>query len=182
MTLFVIEKIEPLQTRKLFTLLRTDYRATSRSWMAVPLLGGVGIALALLFAPSDQLPVQLAAGLGYGLLIYVAMFTHGVGHIISSRMVDGPVTTVIMTSTVMVTHYEDASEQPRRIHVGRAIGGPLASFVLGVVAIALFYFIVPQQFLLFAGIVSILFGLLTAMPIPSLDGAVILRELRRNRP
>lgn len=120
-------------------------------------------------------------GIVYGLLIILAGFCHGLGHIISSRMVGAPVSAVIETATVSVTYYDGDDELlPSRVHVGRALGGPVLNIAVGLLALGINAG-VGSYFLGFFGVVSILFGLFTLLPIPSLDGAVILRELRNWR-
>jgi Zn-dependent protease len=178
MTLFVFEDIEEFHQRRLFTILGVDYFATSRSWMNLPFMAIIGIAVALIFAPTNQLLLQILVGLGYGFLIIICSFCHSLGHIISSRIVKAPVTSLLSTATVTVTHYEDDQEQPGRVHVGRSLGGPVFNLLLGSIAIVIYMVAVPNHFLLFFGIVNLVFGVLTLLPIPSLDGAVILRELR----
>jgi Zn-dependent protease len=93
-------------------------------------------------------------------------------------MVNAPMKALIMTATVGVTHFEDEGEQVSRVHVGRSLGGPLLNLAVGVVAVALYLFALDSYFLLFLGIVNLGFGVFTILPIPSLDGSVILRELR----
>jgi Zn-dependent protease len=178
MTLFVVERIDESRQRKLFTFLDVDYQATAYTWLNLPLMAVIGVVIALIFAPANGLFSQILVGLGYGLLIIISSFCHGLGHIISSRWVNGPVTSMVVTATVNVTHYEDDEEQPSRVHVGRSLGGPLFNLLLGLTAIAIYMVAGQNHFLLFFGIVNLGFGGFTLLPIPSLDGAVILRELR----
>jgi Zn-dependent protease len=178
MTLFAFESFEEPRRRKLFTLLEVDYFSTHRFWVNIPLTAVAGIAVALIFSPADQLVSQVLVGLGFGLLIIVSSFIHGLGHIISSRMVKAPMKSLIMTATVNVTHFEDMGEQSSRVHVGRSLGGPVLNLILGVLAIAIYLIALDSYFLLFFGIVNLGFGGFTILPIPSLDGSVILRELR----
>ncbi len=131
MSLFVVEPIEAANHRKLFKLFGVDYYATTRAWLSLPLMAGVGIVVALIFAPAQQLSTQILIGIGYGLLIILASFCHGLGHIISSRMVHAPVSSILITATVTVTHYDDATAQSSRVHVGRALGGPVLSLLIG---------------------------------------------------
>jgi hypothetical protein len=176
MTLFVLEDTEATQHRKIFTLLGVDYVMTPRAWVNIPLMLVVGIVLALILVPADS-SSPILIGIGYGILIMIASFCHGLGHIISSRMVGAPMTALVSTATVYLTHYDDTETYPSRVHVGRSIGGPALNFIVGVIALAL-YSSVNSHFLLFFGGVNLLFAVLTILPIPSVDGAVIFHELR----
>jgi len=173
MTVFVFENTEESQQRKLFTFWGVDYFATSYTWVNLPLMAIFGIVIALIFAPVDQLLPQILVGIGYGLLIIISSFCHSIGHIISSRLVNAPVKSILVTATVNVTHYEDDEEPPSRIHVGRSLGGPVFNLLVGLIAIA-----VPNHFFLLFGTVNLVFAAFTLLPITSLDGAVIWRELR----
>ena len=178
MTIFVVESIDQSRQRKLFAFLGVDYCATSYTWLNLPLMVLIGLIIALIFAPTHQLLSQILVGLGYGLLMMISSFCHGLGHLISSRLVNGPMKSILATATVYVTHYEDDEEQPRRVHIGRSLGGPGLNLLLGLTGVAIYLFVVPSHFLLFFGIVNLGFGVFTLLPIPSLDGAVIWGELR----
>ena len=178
MTVFVFENTEKSRQRKLFTFLDVDYYATPRTWINLPLMTIFGIVIALIFAPVNQLPSQILVGIGYGLLIIISSFCHSIGHIISSRFVSAPVEFILMTATVNVTHYEDDKEQPSRVHVGRSLGGPVLNLLLGLIAIAIYMVAMPNHFLLFFGSANLIFAVFSSLPIPTVDGAVILCELR----
>ncbi len=181
MTLFAFETIEESRQRKLFTLLEVDFLSTHRFWLNIPLMAIAGIAVAVIFSLTDQVGSQVLVGLGSGLLIMLSNFFHGLGHIIGSRKVNAPMTALIMTVTVGVTHFEDRVEQGSLVHVGRSLDGPTLNLAFGIVAIAIYLFTLDSHFLLFFGIVNLGFGVLISLPIPSLDGSVNLRELRNWR-
>ncbi len=181
MTLFVAESIEQPVPRKLFTILGAEYRVTSWSWLNLPLMATLGIVLALLFAPDGSVTWQVLVGLGYGLLIILGSFFHGVGHVISSRLVGGPVTWLVATATVNVTQYHDVEAQPRRVDVGRSLGGPVFNLLSGVVAGGVYAVAGGNHFLGLFAVVNLAFGVFTLMPIPSLDGSVIWRTRRHQQ-
>ena len=94
---------------------------------------------------------------------------------------NAPMTALIMTATVGVTHFEDRVEHGSLVHVGRSLDGPTLNLAFGIVAIAIYLFTLDSYFLLFFGIVNLGFGVLISLPIPPLDGFVDLRELRNRR-
>lgn len=178
MTIFVAESVREDQSRKLFTLFGVDYRVTRYAWLNPVLMAGIGIVVAYVWAPASLQSAPIVTGIIFGLLILLAIFCHGLGHVISSRMVQAPVSFVLITATVNVTHYDDVDEQSSRVHVGRSLGGPLANLILGFLSGILYMTVTPSPFLLFFSVVCILMGLMTLLPIPSLDGAVIWHNLR----
>ena len=173
MTLLIVESIEESNLQKKFTLFGVDYYATRYAWLSAPIMLILGIFLALSIAPADETGAKILIGLGYGLLIIISGFLHGFGHIISSRMVGAPMSREIMTATVSITSYDDdGKELPSRVHFGRAIGGPLMNLIL-----ASMILLFENHFLEFFGYVHLVLFIATIAPIPSVDGAVIFREL-----
>ena len=175
MTLFILENTAESGQRRLFTILGTEFRATPLAWVNLPMSVGFGILIAVLFAPVDSFGSQVMVGIGYGLLMIASTYVHALGHIISSRLVNAPMTALIATATVNTTHYDDKEVYPSRVHVGRALGGPAFSLILGVVALALAG---DSHALRFLGIVNLVLVAITLSPLPTLDGAIVLRELR----
>ena len=74
-----------------------------------------------------------------------------------------------------MTQYHDAVGQPRRVDVGRSLGGPVFNLLLGVIAGAVYAFAGGNHFFGLLAVVNLAFGAFTLMPIPSLDGSVIWR-------
>jgi hypothetical protein len=181
MTLFVLENTDSPRLKKLFRMLDVDVMAAPFAWLGVVLALIIGVVVSLITAPVDGTGAQILAGIVFGLLIYASTFVHGVGHIISSRMVNAPMQYLILTSTVPITRYDDADEAsvPSRVHIGRSLGGPAANVVAAIIGLVLYVVVVNSPFFLFIGIQNTLFTLLVLSPIPSLDGAVIWREVRR---
>jgi hypothetical protein len=180
MTLFVFENTDTPRLNKLFTLLDVDVMAAPRAWLGVVLALIIGVVVSLIGAPVDGVGAQILVGIVYGLLIYAATFVHGLGHIISSRMVNGPMQYLILTTTLPITRYDDADESaiPSRVHIGRSLGGPAANALLSIAGLVL-YVLVNSPFFLFIGIQNAVFTIMVLLPIPTLDGSVIWRELRR---
>ncbi len=181
MTLFVLENTEKPRLTKLFTLLDVDVMATSTAWLGVVWTLVIGVVVSLISAPVDGLLGQILVGLVFGLIFYASTFAHGLGHILSSRMVHAPMQQLIFTATIPITRYDDAPDAnlPRRVHIGRSLGGPEANLVLVVAGIVLYVLLAHSPFFVFLAVNNAVFLLVTLSPIPTLDGAVIWRELRR---
>jgi Zn-dependent protease len=82
-----------------------------------------------------------------------------------------------MTSTRDVIVYERPGEaEARRRRVGRATGGPAANLAAGL-ALLLAGWLAHASWVRAAGVINVVVGLWTLMPVPSLDGWVIWRSL-----
>lgn len=180
MTLFIVENIDKDHRRKLFSILGTDYTVSNLGRFNPLLMIGIGVIVGLLIAPVDDTPTKLLIGVGYGVLIILCSLFHSLGHIISSRMAGAPMDAVILTLFVPTTHYEDDGKDiTSRQHIMRALGGPLMNLALGLLFLLIYSVVIQCTFVAFFAGINLAFFVATISPIPSLDGAVILREMRR---
>lgn len=178
MSFLVLENVQETPRRKLFSLLGVDYMATPYAWIAPILMAIIGIVVAFIFPNADETMTRILTGLGYGVLFFAGIYLHDIGHIISSRIVDAPMDVVLITATINLTLYNDEHDYPSRVHIGRSLGGPLINLLFGGIALVIYTSSLENHFVLFFGIIGLLFAFTTILPLPSLDGAVILRELR----
>jgi len=175
------EDVKRTPRRRLFTLKGVPWEATPRAWMS-PFLA-VGLGLAAAFAGRSGAPIgsRILAGIGYGVSLYAAVIVHAVGHIISGRAVGSPMAANVLTATFHLNEYaEPAEPSPPHIHIGRALGGPLANLIAGLAAIGLSS-ILRSPWLASFSAANLAFGALALLPIPTIDGEVIWRELLKRR-
>ena len=178
MTLLILENIGSSNQRKLFKLLGVDYVATSRAWIAPIWIAIFGIILSLIFAPVDGLLSLILTGLAYGFLIFMTIFFHDLGHILSSRMVKAPMQTIVLSATVNATLYDETEEHPSYVHIARALGGPVLNMLLGLATMTIYNLAASNHFLELFWLTNLILAGITMLPAPSFDGDVIVRELR----
>lgn len=122
-------------------------------------------------------------GIFTGALIVLAMVLHVIGHIVSARAVGGPLKEVLVTTPpIFSTLYHDKNDPPSRVHLGRAVGGPAMNLSVAKVALLLWEKLnlqTPGQNQLYGTFTyaNLILGLVALLPIPSVDGGVIRREL-----
>ena len=177
MTIFVLEDIEAPRLKKVFRLMGTDLALSPQAWLNPILMGILGIVIALIAAPVDGIALKIVVGIVYGLLIMISSFLHGLGHVISSQLINSPVQTLIATATVFTTSYDKNEGLPSLTHIGRALGGPVLNLLIGIILIGIYALVISSHFLLFFSSTNLLLGLFTLAPIPTLDGSVIVREM-----
>lgn len=135
-----------------------------------------------LFNTQLTLNQRLTQSLLFTLVVELASIIHALGHILSGKLVRSPMDALLITATRYVNIYEgDQNHIPSHVHIGRAAGGPL----LNLLAATLIYLLIatPAQ----AGIshafaerflsINLFFGLGGLLPLPSIDGGVIWREV-----
>lgn len=180
MSLFSVENISTVPRRKLFTLWGVEFQATPWAWFSLVYPQLIGLVVSFVVLPNLDLGMRLLSALGFGVCILGAYYIHELGHLLSGHLVGSPMTVNLVTATTQINHYDEHVPVASWVHIGRAIGGPLAN--LGAFLIAsLLISSAPNN--VFLSIFSLTNGLLlfAILPVPSLDGAVIVRELRHWR-
>lgn len=170
---------------ELFDALGAEWNATKEglSLLASVIVLGIVVRERLL----EESPAgRLLWGAVTGGLIVLAMVLHVIGHIISAHAVGGPLKEVLVTSPpIFSTLYHDKADPPSRVHLGRAVGGPVMNLSVAKIALLLWEKLnlhTPGQNQLYGTFTyaNLILGLVALLPIPSVDGGVIRRELFSN--
>lgn len=119
----------------------------------------------------------------FTLAIEITTLLHAFGHILSGKMVNSAMDELLITATRDVNLYHgDQSLIPGYVHLVRSLGGPLFNLLVAGVCATLATGI-PSNFwgALVTSLAStnLFFGLGGFLPLPSVDGEVIWRELLR---
>jgi Zn-dependent protease len=126
---------------------------------------------------------RLHQSLLFTIAVEVTTVLHAFGHILSGKMVHSAMDELLITATRDVNLYHgDQRLIPGRVHLVRSLGGPLFNLFVAVIFSALAPRIAPGFWsALIASLVSTnrFFGLGGFLPLPSVDGEVIWRELLR---
>jgi hypothetical protein len=179
---WVLENIDPTARRRLFTWWGVEWLATRYAWLSLLTFGAVGLALAALLGGRPVAPGFWRAGLAYGLLFYSTNVVHTLGHVLGGRLVGRPMQANLLTASFDVNVYTgDQSGYTRRVHLGRALGGPLLNLVSGLVSLALWRWL-GWTWLLISGYMHLVGGLSTLFPIAPMDGWVIWQNSRPRPP
>ena len=108
---------------------------------------------------------------------------HAFGHILSGKMVHSAMDELLITATRDVNLYHgDQSLIPGHVHLVRSLGGPIFNLFVAGLCSALATVVAPGFWsALLASLIStnLFFGLGGFLPLPSVDGEVIWRELLR---
>jgi hypothetical protein len=115
---------------------RTALPCTLLLWM------GLSLAASLLFRLS--LVDALMAGLTATLVHWFSALWHDAGHVIGARMTGHPMQGLKLWTVFAINQYPaDEGDLPAKVHVRRALSGPIASLVLTCV-FAVLLFLAPQ--------------------------------------
>ena len=146
--------------------------------VAVP--GLVVAALTALIA--NKRPDKATLAVGSGLLWYIGDILHTLGHVVSARAAHAPMDRIDVGFYPKTVYFNnDVSPQQ---HIGRANGGVLASLSAALVcgtAARLLHGRPAGKFVMVAAIQQALFVLGSLLPLPVVDGGVILANTRKLR-
>jgi hypothetical protein len=153
---------------------------TPLTWLGPPLFFALGLVLTVT-QPGMAPETRLIDGFQFMLGVELATLVHAIGHIASGKVVRAPMDELLITALRYVNLYDgDQSAQPRFVHIGRALGGPMANLLLAALFYSFLAHLPPGAIRDLAGrlqSVSLFIGLGSFLPIPSVDGEVIWREL-----
>ncbi len=177
----ILENLDTVRRVSLGTLWGVAIAATPVAWLNPFLFGGLRLLLGL---TSDlALLDRLRDAALFALAVQVATLVHAGGHILSGKLVGGAMDELLITATRDVNRYEgDQTALLGYVHFGRALGGPAANLVVyGLCSVLLSRLQAGPGHDLLGQIVSVnqFFGLGGLLPLPSVDGAVIWREVWR---
>lgn len=164
---------------------RVRLAATPTVWLQLPLFFGLGVALTFLpgrLPPGSAFAARAADALTFAVAGLLANVLHALGHVISGSLAGSPMDELLFTATRDANIYRgDQSGVRGRIHVVRALGGPLANLGVAAALAALGSVLggAGQPYLARSVGVNLAFGLGSLLPLPSLDGQILWRELRR---
>lgn len=162
---------------RLFTLLGVRWEATPYAWINVLLFILAGVIIALALEPDAPIWKTLLSGVGYGLLVYLTYVLHGVGHTIGGKIFGAPMDANLITTIRHINVYTgDQSAYSKRVHIGRALGGPAINLLAGVAALGLWARAGGRGLWLFSA-ANLITGAAALLPIPSIDGWVVWGEL-----
>lgn len=118
----------------------------------------------------------------FTIAVEITTILHAFGHILSGKMVHSAMNELLITTTRDVNLYHgDQSIIPGKVHLVRSLGGPLFNLFIAGIIIAFVPTNIAQGFwsALVASLIStnLFFGLGGLLPIPTVDGEVIWREI-----
>jgi len=128
---------------------------------------------------------RVSDALLFALAVEITTVFHAFGHILSGKWVRSAMDELLIASTRDINlYYGDQSAYPPRVHIVRSLGGPLFNLALaGLFNLMLVYIANGPARALVVQLVSTntFFGVGGLLPIPSVDGEVIWRELLKMR-
>jgi Zn-dependent protease len=177
---FILENLETVRKIPLGKFWDVNILVTSWTWLG-PF---VYFALYYIFNLLNfnlSLNERLAQAFFFALAIEITTAIHAFGHIVSGKLVNSAMDELLITALRDVNRYHgDQSQIKGTTHLVRALGGPVINLIVAGFCVYIARSI-PSGFWsnLNASLISVnlFFGLGGFLPIPSVDGQVIWREI-----
>ncbi|HEX9926717.1 MAG TPA: hypothetical protein VGD99_28985 [Anaerolineae bacterium] len=156
---------------------------TPITWLSPFVFFGLHLILMLLI-PGLSLTERLADALVFTLAVEVTNLCHAFGHILSGKIVGSPMDELLITATRDTNLYEGDQEfYPSHVHLGRALGGPVFNLIVAGLLYTGLPLMAPglsQHLVTRIADINLFFGVGSFIPLPSVDGQVIWREILRS--
>ncbi len=159
-----------------------DIRVTPITWLSPFVFFGLHFLLNLLNLRLS-LSERLYQSMIFTIVVEIATCLHAFGHILSGKLVNSAMDELLITATRDVNLYHgDQSLLPGRVHLIRSLGGPIFNLLIAGICFAAAPIIPPgfwTDLLKSMITTNLFFGIGGLLPVPSVDGEVIWRELLR---
>lgn len=178
----VVENLDTVRRIPLGRLWGVRIAATPIAWASPALFFALRVLMNLV-AMRGSARDRLKEAALFSLSVQVTNPLHALGHVVSGTLAGSPMDELLITATRDVNVYEgDQSQVPSRVHLARALGGPLANLLAAGVFRVLLRRARPGLVADALGAIvstNLFYGLGSLLPVPSVDGEVVWRELAR---
>ena len=178
----ILEDIDTVRRIPIGRFWDVNLLITPVTWLGPFVFFGLHMSLNLL---RSDLSVndRLYQALLFVIAVEITTVLHAFGHILSGKLVHSAMDELLITATRDVNLYHgDQRLVPGHVHLARSLGGPIFNlFIAGLCSLFASSFQPGLGSDLFASLIStnLFFGFGGFLPLPSVDGEVIWRELLR---
>jgi hypothetical protein len=155
---------------------------TPVTWLFPFIFLALGLALNVV-RPYAGLADRFAEAGLLTLAVAVGTLVHALGHILGGLLVHNPMDELLLTATRGVNLYPgDQSKLPSAVHLGRSLGGPVLNLIAGALLLALARLTADSSLAALLDRIAstnLYIGFGAFLPLPSIDGQVIWREVGR---
>ena len=178
----IIEDVDTVRRLPIGRFWGVNLLVTPITWLGPFVFFGLHLILNLLNSHLS-FSERLYQSFLFTIAVEVTTILHAFGHILSGKMVRSAMDDLLITATRDVNLYHgDQSLLPGYVHLVRSLGGPIFNLFVAGICSALATAIPAglwSDFLASMISTNLFFGIGGFVPLPSVDGEVIWRELLR---
>jgi Zn-dependent protease len=176
----IVENVDSVRRIQVGRFWDVTLLITPITWLGPFIFFGVHFLLNLL-SVHLSLTERLYQSMLFTIAVEITTILHAFGHILSGKLVRSAMDELLITATRDVNLYHgDQSLLPGSVHLVRSLGGPIFNLLIAAGCIA-FTPMITHGFWsdLVASFIStnLFFGIGGFLPLPSVDGEVIWREI-----
>ena len=175
-----IENLDTVRHIPVGKLWGIQLSVTPITWLSPIVFFGLGAVLTLL-EPGINLTQTLYHAGVFVIGVEISTLIHALGHILGGKLVRSPMDELLLTATRGVNIYHgDQDTLPSFVHLGRAMGGPVLNLLVYYVMLQLLPYSgtgFMSDVLAAIASTSLFMGVGGFLPLPSVDGQVIWREV-----
>jgi hypothetical protein len=180
----VREDLDTTPRQTLFTLFGVPVQATPGAWQSVVSFVPPAVLATFVLLPSDaDLLTRIAHSVLWVLMAAASIFIHSIGHIIGGKLVNAPMDSLLITKTRHVNIYNGNQDgYPWRVHLYRAMSGPAANAITGLIALGIIGIVGGSLNLWLFALPNLLLGIAAALaPVESVDGEILWKYIQHRR-
>jgi hypothetical protein len=178
----IIEDVDTVRRIPIGRFWGVNLLVTPITWLGPFVFFGLHFILNLLHL-NLSLRERIYQSLLFTIAVEMTTVLHAFGHILSGKMVHSAMDELLITTTRDVNLYHgDQSAIPGHVHLVRSLGGPVFNLLIAGLCLIFAPLLSPGFWSdLVASLIStnLFFGVGGFIPLPSVDGEVIWRELLR---
>ena len=175
-----IENLDAVRHIPVGKLWGMQLSVTPITWLSPIVFFGLGAVLILL-EPGINLTQTLYHAGVFVIGVEISTLIHALGHILGGKLVRSPMDELLLTATRGVNIYHgDQDTLPSFVHLGRAMGGPVLNLLVYYGMLQLLPYSgtgFMSDVLTAIASTSLFMGVGGFLPLPSVDGQVIWREV-----
>jgi hypothetical protein len=179
---FILEDLDTVRRIRIGKFWGVDLFITPIVWLGPFIFFGLYFLINLLNT-RPTLTERLVQASFFTLAVGITMVLHSFGHILGGKLVRSAMSGLLIAATRHVNVYDgDQSQISSRVHLARSLGGPIFNLFSAGIFFVLIKWVEPGFWMkLLSSLISVnlFFGLGSFLPIPSVDGEVIWREVRK---
>ena len=158
-----------------------ELSVTPITWLSPIVFFGLGAVLSTVEPGMNLIQTLYHVGV-FVIGVEISTLIHALGHILGGKLVHSPMDELLLTATRGVNIYHgDQDTIPGFVHLGRATGGPVLNLLIYGVIMQLLHYSSGAGFrsdvLAAIASTSLFMGAGGFLPLPSVDGQVIWREV-----
>lgn len=175
---YVLENMAVTRRLRLGSVFHIEVMATPTVFMQPVWIVALGLLVSFVAHGGESVGERLLVGIAYAALTATSMLGHYLGGALAGWLCRAPMRWVVFTATLIYAGYDESREYPSWVHLARGLGEPVTNLIIGAVTLSLYLAGMDSRYLLFLGILNLVFFVVAMTPLPTMHGGVVVQHLK----